>query len=113
MATYEERGKTRPLPDVAYPHIPSPYIRTPLTDVFGSIINHQQYSKCGPFELNMMECLEAYGLDQGRKKCSDYIDDFNECQDMTKQFLRIRVSIDAFISFLLNFKFILMSFLFF
>lgn len=95
MATYEERAKKTPLPDVNFPHIPSPYIRTALTDVFGSVVNHQTYHECGPFELNMMECLEAYGLDKGRKNCSDYIDDFNECRMKTKQFLRIRVcSID-------------------
>lgn len=91
MATHEERAKQRPMSDVAFPYIPSPYIRTAVTDVFGSIVNHQQHSKCGPFEINMMECLEAYGLDKGRVKCSDYIDDFNECGEMTKQFLRIKV----------------------
>lgn len=77
-----------PKPDVYFPNIPAPYFRSPMTDIFGSAINHQQYGKCTRFEMNMMECLEAYGLDKGRVKCVDLIDDFNECQNMTKQFLR-------------------------
>lgn len=79
-------------PDVAFPLVLTPYFRTPMTDLMGSIYNHQQYGKCGKFELQMMECLEAYGANTGRLKCSDYIDDFNECRLSTKQFLRIKVS---------------------
>ncbi|XP_031632346.1 NADH dehydrogenase [ubiquinone] iron-sulfur protein 5 [Contarinia nasturtii] len=77
-----------PKPEVYFPNVLSPYFRSPFTDVFGSIINHQQYGKCARFEMNMMECLEAYGVDKGRVKCADLIDDFNECHNMTKQFLR-------------------------
>lgn len=75
-------------PDVYFPNILSPYFRSPFTDVFGSIINHQQYGKCATFEMNMMECMEAYGYDKGKVKCADLIDDFNECHSMTKQVLR-------------------------
>ncbi|XP_055305651.1 NADH dehydrogenase [ubiquinone] iron-sulfur protein 5 [Sitodiplosis mosellana] len=75
-------------PDVYFPNILSPFFRSPLTDVFGSIINHQQYGKCARFEMNMMECMEAYGYDKGKVKCADLIEDFNECHNMTKQFLR-------------------------
>lgn len=83
-------------PDVYFPNILSPYFRSPLTDVFGSLINHQQYGKCAKFELQMMECMEAYGYDKGKVKCSDLIEDFNECQTMTKQFLRHMVCITFF-----------------
>lgn len=79
---------TVPKPEVGFPNILSPYFRTPFTDIFGSIINHQQYGKCTRFEMNMMECLEAYGLDKGKVRCADLIDDFNECHYMTKQYLR-------------------------
>lgn len=75
-------------PEIYHPNVLSPYFRSPMTDVFGSMINHQQYSKCGRFEMNMMECMEAYGYDKGKVKCADLIDDFNECHNMTKQFLR-------------------------
>lgn len=77
-----------PKPDVYHPNVLSPYFRSPFTDIFGSMINHQQYGRCGRFELNMMECMEAYGLDKGRVKCANLIDDFNECHTLTKQFLR-------------------------
>lgn len=77
-----------PKPEVYHPNVLSPYFRSPFTDVFGSMINHQQYGRCGRFELNMMECMEAYGLEKGRVKCAKLIDDFNECQSLTKQFLR-------------------------
>lgn len=79
-------------PDVAFPAVLTPYFRTPMTDLMGSIYNHQQYSRCSKFELSMMECLEAYGATTGRLKCSDYIDDFNECRSNAKQFLRVKVS---------------------
>lgn len=92
MNTPDELSKKgTPRPDVGFPHIMSPYIRTGATDLFGQIVNHQQQSQCASFELNMMECLEAYGLDKGRYKCTDMIDDFNECRDKTKQILRIKV----------------------
>lgn len=86
---------TVPKPDVYFPNILSPYFRSPFTDIFGSIINHQQYGKCTRFEMNMMECLEAYGLDKGRVKCTDLIDDFNECHNMTKQYLRQMVRLES------------------
>lgn len=68
-----------------------PYLRFPLTDLTGSIVNHQQYDKCGPMELNMVECLEAYGTDRGLTKCKDLIEDFQECAGMKKQLLRFHV----------------------
>lgn len=77
-----------PKPDVYHWNILSPFMRTPMTDIFGSVINHQQYGKCTRFEMNMMECMEAYGVDKGKVKCADLIDDFNECQNMTKQYMR-------------------------
>lgn len=85
-------------PDVYHPNVLSPYFRSPFTDIFGSMINHQQYGRCGRFELNMMECMEAYGLEKGRVKCAKLIDDFNECQSLTKQFLRqmVRVVFELF-----------------
>jgi NADH dehydrogenase (ubiquinone) Fe-S protein 5 len=63
----------------------SPFWRTPFTDFGGGLINAQHYDKCGPFELDMMECLEAYGQDRGKIKCRDLIEDFHECLTMTKR----------------------------
>lgn len=77
-----------PKPEVYWPNILSPVFRSPVTDLFGSVINHQQYGRCARYEMKMMECMEAYGLDKGKVKCVDMIDDFNECHYMTKQYLR-------------------------
>lgn len=82
---------------IATPHHLTPYLRNPLTDLTGCLVNHQQYGRCGDFEIDMMECLEAYGLEKGRKKCADLIDDFNECHTQRKQLLRFNVSAVVFI----------------
>ncbi|XP_049877143.1 NADH dehydrogenase [ubiquinone] iron-sulfur protein 5-like [Pectinophora gossypiella] len=67
----------------------SPFIRSPFTDLTGGLVSHQMYgTQCGPLELQMMECIEFYGLDRGVKKCRCLIEDFKECHTMTKQFGR-------------------------
>ncbi|XP_055839960.1 uncharacterized protein LOC129907671 [Episyrphus balteatus] len=65
-----------------------PALRTPFTDLTGCLINHQHYDKCGELEMNMMDCLEAYGVDKGTRVCSDLISDFQECVGLNKQLLR-------------------------
>lgn len=70
----------------------SPFLRTPFTDLTGSLINHQQYDKCGVFEMQVMDCLEAYGTERGKTKCQALIEDFRECVGMKKQLLRFNVS---------------------
>ncbi|KAI9585760.1 NADH dehydrogenase [ubiquinone] iron-sulfur protein 5 [Glossina fuscipes] len=67
----------------------TPFFRLPLTDLTGCLVNHQTYDKCGELEMNMMECLEAYGGERGKKMCKDLIDDFGECVNMRKQMLRV------------------------
>lgn len=39
-------------------------------------------------EMNMMDCLEAYGAEKGARMCKDLIEDFNECYTMNKQYKR-------------------------
>lgn len=36
----------------------------------------------------MMDCLEAYGMERGRKVCADIIEDFRECAGSKKQMMR-------------------------
>lgn len=71
----------------------TPFFRSPFTDLTGSLINHQTYDKCGELEMNMMDCLEAYGAERGQKMCKDLVDDFNECFTMHKQMLRFQVRV--------------------
>jgi NADH dehydrogenase (ubiquinone) Fe-S protein 5 len=70
----------------------TPFFRTPFTDFTGGLINAQHYDKCGQFELDVIECLEAYGQDRGKLKCRDLIEDFNECLTLTKRTMRAAVS---------------------
>lgn len=70
----------------------TPFFRTPFTDLTGCLVNHQQYDKCGEFEMKMIDCMEAYGVDKGIHKCRDIIADFQECSQMKKQLLRFNVS---------------------
>ncbi|GAB0093947.1 uncharacterized protein DMENIID0001_091400 [Sergentomyia squamirostris] len=65
-----------------------PFFRNIFTDVTAAIPNTQHYHKCAEFEINMMECLEAYGTDVGRVKCANLIHDFQECVLQRKQLLR-------------------------
>jgi NADH dehydrogenase (ubiquinone) Fe-S protein 5 len=74
-----------------------PFIRLPFTDLTGSMINHQTHDKCGSLEMKMMDCLEAYGMDRGTRKCKDLIEDFQECAGMKKQLARIYVSLINFV----------------
>lgn len=71
----------------------TPFIRTPLTDLTGGLINHQNFGRCANLELKMMDCLEAYGLDRGKQKCSDLMDDFKECHLKKKQYQRVMVGL--------------------
>jgi len=62
-----------------------PFFRSPFTDLTGSLINHQHYGRCEEMEMRVMNCLEAYGVDRGMKKCKDLVDDFRECSSLKKQ----------------------------
>ncbi|XP_028027205.1 NADH dehydrogenase [ubiquinone] iron-sulfur protein 5-like [Bombyx mandarina] len=71
----------------------SPFFRSPFTDITGGMIDFQILGRCGKQEMDLMNCIEAYGLGRGIKKCKGYIDDYGECRTLTKQlkrFLAIR-----------------------
>ncbi|XP_067004848.1 NADH dehydrogenase [ubiquinone] iron-sulfur protein 5 [Anabrus simplex] len=67
----------------------TPFLRLPLTDLTGCVINRQHFDNCGGFEMRMMDCLEAYGMERGKKKCADLIEDFQECSFQRKQHQRM------------------------
>lgn len=71
----------------------SPFFRSPFTDITGGMISHQLLDRCAKQEELVMDCLEDYGLDRGLRECKDLIEDFKECQTMTKQLKRFMVSI--------------------
>lgn len=82
-----------------YDRRPDPTILTgimrlgPFTDAMDAFFNVQVDPMCGYVEMRMMNCLEAYGLPKGYKKCNDYMLDYIEC---TTNNVRVR--------FVFNFK---------
>lgn len=70
----------------------SPYLKSPLTDMTGVVTSHQWgNSQCKELEMKTLDCLEAYGLDRGIKKCDELIKDFGECSTKRKQIERINI----------------------
>uniref|UniRef100_A0A182R0K2 CHHC U11-48K-type domain-containing protein n=1 Tax=Anopheles farauti TaxID=69004 RepID=A0A182R0K2_9DIPT len=67
-----------------------PFFRSPFTDLTASMVNFQQYDKCGELEMASIDCLEAYGTVRGATKCADLLADFQECAFMTKQIARFK-----------------------
>ncbi|KAK9497237.1 hypothetical protein O3M35_004594 [Rhynocoris fuscipes] len=61
-----------------------PLIRTPLTDLTGMLVTHQD-SRCAGLEMKTMNCFEAYGHLRALEKCSDLMEDYKECFLMQKQ----------------------------
>lgn len=66
----------------------SPAFKSPFTDLTGAILSHQWGGRCNEFELRALDCLEAYGLDLGVKKCEALITDFQECSLRVKETAR-------------------------
>lgn len=64
-----------------------PKFKTYFTSIGGQLKNNAG-GKCQKFELEAMECLEYYGLQQGMDACKDWYDDLMECRFHTKQDLR-------------------------
>ncbi len=59
----------------------TPVLWNPLTDLAAPWQVNPQ-TKCQPLEKTALECIEYYGLRQGRIVCSDFYDDYIECSKM-------------------------------
>ncbi|XP_015516645.1 NADH dehydrogenase [ubiquinone] iron-sulfur protein 5 [Neodiprion pinetum] len=68
----------------------APAFRTPVMDLTGCLINAQQSHRCKDYELHFYECMEAYGIPKGYKKCSDMFEDYHECLTLGKQKARVQ-----------------------
>ncbi|KAK9880603.1 hypothetical protein WA026_011843 [Henosepilachna vigintioctopunctata] len=71
----------------------SPYFKSPFTDLTGSIVNHQFFGKCRKFEERAIDCMEAYGLERGRRECKTLIEDFTECSLAHKRLARFEIMV--------------------
>ncbi|CAG2115317.1 unnamed protein product [Medioppia subpectinata] len=68
--------------------------RSNISEIFGHIHATQcqignSKPRCAEFQLNAVECLEAYGAKRGRRVCSRYLDDYQECIRGYKQSQRV------------------------
>jgi len=45
--------------------------------------------RCAEFQLNAIECLEAYGAHRGRAHCQNFLDDYVECLHGFNQLQRV------------------------
>ncbi len=68
-----------------------PYISLPTTDLFANF-NTYANTDCGGFEKNALECMEYYGLKQGKTICADYYLDLVECRSRDIQVRRVHVA---------------------
>ncbi|XP_063994243.1 NADH dehydrogenase [ubiquinone] iron-sulfur protein 5 [Diachasmimorpha longicaudata] len=62
-----------------------PHIKTPITDIFSNLHNFQNHPDCAIRELELVDCLEAYGPQHAERKCRVLMADLKECVFRTKQ----------------------------
>lgn len=65
-----------------------PWLKSPFTD-FGDLFSEQYFGRCADLELKAIDCMEAYGVNRGLKKCDDLLKDLRECVHKDKQYERI------------------------
>lgn len=67
----------------------NPVLKSPFTDVTTAFITSQWGNNpCNDYEMRALDCLEAYGMRKGAKKCDLLLEDFKECSIKVKQILR-------------------------
>lgn len=66
-----------------------PWLKCFLTDLTGDHFSSQYFGRCANFESKFLDCMEAYGLYKGLKKCEDMMKDYKECVYRQKQFARV------------------------
>lgn len=67
----------------------SPFIKTPVTDWFNQVFNFQCRKDCANYEIQLADCMEAYGYHRGKEKCRLIIEDMYECLFMWKRTRRV------------------------
>lgn len=66
-----------------------PWLKCFMTDLTGDHFSSQYFGRCANLELKVLDCMEAYGLHRGLKKCEDLMLDYKECVHRIKQFNRV------------------------
>lgn len=71
----------------------TPWFRSPFTDLTGALVSHQFYGRCADIEMQLVDCMEAYGLTRSKQKCALLMEDFKECafrDKQTKRYIAMR-----------------------
>lgn len=66
-----------------------PWFKSFFTDLTGDHFSNQYFGECADLEMKLLDCLEAYGMHKGIRKCEVLMEDFKECVYKRKQFDRI------------------------
>lgn len=67
----------------------SPLIKGPITDFVGNVRNLQFLKECAQYELQYVDCMEAYGYHRGKKQCRLLLEDMYECAMKIKRIRRV------------------------
>lgn len=67
-----------------------PYVRSFFGEYTAGMIANQWHetgmgTRCANYEMNLYECMEAYGYYRGDRFCKPYFDDLDECRAARRQ----------------------------
>ncbi|XP_029170469.1 NADH dehydrogenase [ubiquinone] iron-sulfur protein 5 [Nylanderia fulva] len=69
----------------------SPILKGPPTDFVAHVRNLQFLKECAQYELQYVDCMEAYGGHRGQKQCRLILEDMYECAMRNKRIRRIEM----------------------
>lgn len=75
--------------NIIYNKYRAPLFKGLPTDAFLHLRNLQCLEECAPYELQYVDCLEAYGYHRGKDKCRLILEDMYECAMKIKRMRRI------------------------
>lgn len=75
--------------NVVFPKWGTPMFKGPFTDIFLHVRNLQCLKNCAHYEIQYMDCMEAYGYHRGKEKCRLIFEDMYECAMKVKRLRRI------------------------
>ncbi|XP_077265348.1 NADH dehydrogenase (ubiquinone) 15 kDa subunit [Temnothorax americanus] len=77
--------------NIVYMRYGTPLLKGPFTDLFLHIRGIQCVEECAPYEVQYVDCLEAYGYHRGKEKCRLILEDMYECVMKIKRGRRVKL----------------------
>ncbi|XP_011872194.1 PREDICTED: uncharacterized protein LOC105564448 [Vollenhovia emeryi] len=75
--------------NIGYMKWGSPMFKGPFTDLFLNVRTLQFHKECAQYELQYVDCMEAYGYHRGKEKCRLILEDMYECVFKVKRMRRV------------------------